>query len=68
MLEADRIFLNVGGRAMVPDMPGLSDTDFMTNVGLLELDTVPEHLVIVGAVTSAWSLPRCTDASVHASP
>jgi pyruvate/2-oxoglutarate dehydrogenase complex dihydrolipoamide dehydrogenase (E3) component len=47
-LEADRIFLNVGGRAVVPDMPGLSDIDYMTNVGILELDTVPEHLVIIG--------------------
>ncbi|MGE2688806.1 FAD-containing oxidoreductase [Mycolicibacterium pulveris] len=48
VLEADRIFLNVGGRAVAPDMPGLSDVDYMTNVGILELDTVPEHLVIIG--------------------
>jgi len=48
VLEADRIFLNVGGRAVAPDMPGLSDIDYMTNVGILELDTVPEHLVIIG--------------------
>ena len=48
LLEADRIFLNVGARSMEPDMPGLSDIDYMTNVGLLELDTVPEHLVIIG--------------------
>ena len=48
LLQADRIFLNVGCRAVVPDMPGLSDIDYMTNVGILELDTVPEHLVIIG--------------------
>ncbi|HEX4586445.1 MAG TPA: FAD-containing oxidoreductase [Mycobacterium sp.] len=48
VLEADRIFLNVGGRAVAPDMPGLSDIGYMTNVGILEVDTVPEHLVIVG--------------------
>ncbi|MGV0790984.1 FAD-containing oxidoreductase [Mycolicibacterium sp. XJ1819] len=48
VLTADHIFLNVGGRAVVPDMPGLSDIDYMTNVGILELDTVPAHLVIVG--------------------
>jgi pyruvate/2-oxoglutarate dehydrogenase complex dihydrolipoamide dehydrogenase (E3) component len=48
VLEADKIFLNVGGRAVVPDMPGLSDVDYMTNVSILELDTVPEHLVIIG--------------------
>jgi len=47
-IEADRIFLNVGGRAIVPDIPGLSDVDYLTNVGILELDVVPEHLVIIG--------------------
>src|SRR6476620_4086000 len=48
ILQADKIFLNVGGRAVVPDMPGLADVDYMTNVGILDLDTVPEHLVIIG--------------------
>ena len=48
LLEADRIFLNVGGRAVVPDMPGLADLDYLTNVGILEIDSVPEHLVVIG--------------------
>src|SRR6185312_185255 len=48
LIAADRIFLNVGGRAVVPDLPGLADVDYMTNVGVLELDSLPEHLVIVG--------------------
>ena len=48
VLEADKIFLNVGGRAVAPDLPGLSEIDYMTNVGILELDTAPEHLVIIG--------------------
>jgi pyruvate/2-oxoglutarate dehydrogenase complex dihydrolipoamide dehydrogenase (E3) component len=48
VLQADRIFLNVGGRAVVPDIPGLADIDFLTNVSILELDVVPEHLVIIG--------------------
>ncbi|MEW5812377.1 MAG: FAD-containing oxidoreductase [Actinomycetota bacterium] len=48
LLEADRIFLNVGGRAVAPDMPGLAEVDYLTNVGILELDVVPEHLVIIG--------------------
>ena len=47
-MSAERIFLNVGGRAVVPDIPGLADIDFLTNVSILELDTLPEHLVIVG--------------------
>jgi pyruvate/2-oxoglutarate dehydrogenase complex dihydrolipoamide dehydrogenase (E3) component len=48
VLHADRIFLNVGGRAVVPDIPGLSDVEFLTNVSILELDTLPSHLVVVG--------------------
>jgi len=48
VLHADRIFLNVGGRAVVPDIPGLDDVEYLTNVSILELDTVPSHLVIVG--------------------
>lgn len=48
VLRADRIFLNVGGRAVVPDIPGLDDVDYLTNVSILELDTLPEHLVVVG--------------------
>ena len=48
LLEAEQIFLNVGGRAVVPDIPGLSDVDFLTNVGILDLATLPEHLVIIG--------------------
>jgi pyruvate/2-oxoglutarate dehydrogenase complex dihydrolipoamide dehydrogenase (E3) component len=47
-IEADRIFLNTGGRAVVPTIPGLDDVDYLTNVGVLELDEVPTHLVIVG--------------------
>ena len=47
-LSAPRIFLNVGGRAVVPDMPGVSDVRTLNNVSMLELDEVPRHLVIVG--------------------
>lgn len=48
VLHADRIFLNVGGRAVVPDIPGLSDVHYLTNVSILEIDTLPHHLIIVG--------------------
>lgn len=48
LLRAERIFLNVGGRAVVPDIPGLAEVDFLTNVSILELDRLPTHLVIVG--------------------
>ncbi len=47
-LAAERIFINVGGRAMVPDIPGLAQVPFLTNTSMMEVDRLPEHLVIVG--------------------
>ena len=48
LLSADRIFLNVGGRALVPDMAGLDQVNYLTNTSMLDLDVLPRHLVIVG--------------------
>lgn len=48
ILEAERIFINVGGRAHVPEMSGIDAVPFLTNTSLLQLDTIPEHLVVVG--------------------
>ena len=47
-LTAERIFINVGGRALIPDMPGLADVPFLTNSSMMGVDFIPEHLVIVG--------------------
>jgi pyruvate/2-oxoglutarate dehydrogenase complex dihydrolipoamide dehydrogenase (E3) component len=47
-LTAEKIFLNVGGRASIPDLPGIHDVPYLTNTTMLALDHVPEHLVIVG--------------------
>ena len=47
-LSAPRIFLNVGGRASVPDMPGVDDVPHLDNTDMVALDVVPEHLVVVG--------------------
>ena len=47
-LSAPRVFINVGGRALVPDMPGVHDVPFLTNTTILDLAEVPRHLVIVG--------------------
>jgi pyruvate/2-oxoglutarate dehydrogenase complex dihydrolipoamide dehydrogenase (E3) component len=47
-LSADRIFINVGGRAFVPPLPGIGEVPFLTNSSMMDLDTVPPHLVIVG--------------------
>jgi len=48
LLTAPRVFVNVGGRASVPDMPGVKEVPFLTNRSMLELDHLPEHLVVVG--------------------
>jgi pyruvate/2-oxoglutarate dehydrogenase complex dihydrolipoamide dehydrogenase (E3) component len=47
-LEAKQIFINVGGRAAIPKLPGVHDVPFLTNSSLLALDTLPKHLVVVG--------------------
>jgi pyruvate/2-oxoglutarate dehydrogenase complex dihydrolipoamide dehydrogenase (E3) component len=47
-LTAPRIFINVGGRARVPEMPGVADVPFLTNTSMLALDRLPAHLVVVG--------------------
>lgn len=48
LLEAEQIVLNVGGRAIVPDMPGVGEVDYLTNSNIMEVDFLPEHLVIIG--------------------
>ncbi len=48
ILEADKIFINVGGRASIPDFPGIHDVPFLTNSSMMDIDFLPEHLVIVG--------------------
>ncbi|MBB4052585.1 pyruvate/2-oxoglutarate dehydrogenase complex dihydrolipoamide dehydrogenase (E3) component [Devosia subaequoris] len=46
--EAEQIFLNVGARAAIPDIPGLDQVDVLTNSDLFWLEERPQHLVIVG--------------------
>ena len=48
IIEADRIFLNVGARASIPDLAGVQDVPYLTNSSLLKLEVVPKHLVIIG--------------------
>ena len=48
VLGASRIFLNVGARARVPAMSGVGDVPFLTSTSILALDTLPQHLVVVG--------------------
>jgi pyruvate/2-oxoglutarate dehydrogenase complex dihydrolipoamide dehydrogenase (E3) component len=47
-LSAPRIFIDVGGRAVVPPLPGVDQVPYLTNTSLLALDRLPEHLIVVG--------------------
>jgi len=47
-LTAPRIFINVGGRAVVPDMPGADRVPILTNTDMVSLDVLPRHLVVIG--------------------
>ncbi len=47
-LEADKIFIDVGARAFLPPIPGLEGVDCLTNSSMMEVDFLPEHLIIVG--------------------
>ncbi|MDN3588793.1 mercuric reductase [Pedobacter aquatilis] len=48
VLTADWIFINTGAKTFIPDIEGLSETDFLTSTSILELEKVPEHLVVIG--------------------
>ncbi|WP_439502477.1 FAD-containing oxidoreductase [Aminobacter ciceronei] len=48
LLHGERIFINVGGRANIPDMPGVNDIEYLTNTSMMEVDFLPRHLVVVG--------------------
>src|SRR5437870_9451539 len=47
-LAGERVFLNLGTQAAIPPVPGLADARPLTNIELLELDRLPEHLVVLG--------------------
>ncbi|CAN7211751.1 FAD-containing oxidoreductase [Aminobacter sp. LjRoot7] len=48
LLHGERIFINVGGRANILDMPGIGDVTYLTNTSMMEVDFLPRHLVVVG--------------------
>jgi pyruvate/2-oxoglutarate dehydrogenase complex dihydrolipoamide dehydrogenase (E3) component len=48
ILESDKIFINVGGRASVPAIPGIDEVPFLTNSSMMDIDFLLGHLVIVG--------------------
>ena len=48
ILSSDRIFINVGGRAAVPAIPGLDQVDYLTNSTMMDVDFLPRHLLVLG--------------------
>jgi len=48
LLEADKLFINVGARASTPPLPGLDEVRYLTNSSMMDVDFLPEHLLIVG--------------------
>jgi len=48
LLQAEKIFINTGARAYIPEIPGLGQVDYLTNSGVMDVDSLPEHLVIIG--------------------
>ncbi|MBB3137462.1 pyruvate/2-oxoglutarate dehydrogenase complex dihydrolipoamide dehydrogenase (E3) component [Rhizobium pisi] len=47
-LTAPRIFLNVGARPVVPELPGIDEIDYLTSTSIIHLDTLPRHLAVIG--------------------
>ena len=47
-LTADRIFINVGGRAVLPQMPGIEGVPYLTNSSIMDVDFLPRHLIVMG--------------------
>ncbi|TPB64278.1 FAD-containing oxidoreductase [Burkholderia pseudomallei] len=48
LLEAERIFIDVGGRALIPPIPGLDQVPYFTNSTMMDVDFLPEHLIVLG--------------------
>jgi pyruvate/2-oxoglutarate dehydrogenase complex dihydrolipoamide dehydrogenase (E3) component len=48
LLQAQQIFINVGARAQVPGIPGIADIPYLTNSSMMDVDFLPQHLLIVG--------------------
>jgi pyruvate/2-oxoglutarate dehydrogenase complex dihydrolipoamide dehydrogenase (E3) component len=47
-LTAERIFVNVGGRPLAPKMPGLDRVAYLTSETMMDVESLPEHLIVVG--------------------
>ena len=60
---ADRIFINVGGRAVLPQMPGIEGVPHLNNSSIMDVDLLPRHLVIIGGGYIGLEFAQCTAGS-----
>lgn len=67
-LTAPKLFLNFGTHASIPPIPGLAEAEPLTHIEALELDRLPDHLIVLGGAMSDSNSPRPTGASARASP
>ena len=58
VLEADKVFLNVGTHAAIPNVPGLQAAQPLTHIDALELDYLPQHLIVIGGGYSGLELAQ----------
>jgi pyruvate/2-oxoglutarate dehydrogenase complex dihydrolipoamide dehydrogenase (E3) component len=47
-LRTEKVFINVGGRALVPPIPGLDHVPYLTNSSMMDVDFLPQHLLVLG--------------------
>ena len=67
-LTAGRIFINAGGRAVVPDMPGVGSVPYFTNSSMMEVDFLSRHLIVVGGSYIGLEFGQMTGALAARSP
>src|SRR4030095_6654062 len=48
LLEADKFFINVGGRASIPSLRGIDQVSYLNNSTMMDVDFLPEHLIVIG--------------------
>lgn len=49
ILQADKFFLNTGEKTAIPDIDGISETGYLTSTTIMELEEIPEHLLVLGS-------------------
>ncbi|MGG6239423.1 FAD-dependent oxidoreductase [Nodosilinea sp. AN01ver1] len=62
-LTAERIFINTGTRPLIPSVPGLKEAGFLTSESIMELEQLPEHLIVLGSGYIGLEFAQMQDAA-----